>query len=76
VTGRQSTLYLPRTPSGQSGGVLVFVEDASQAVVAVDVHTGELVGDRFGQRLERPNVRDPRMRSVEIVEPLILPQCR
>jgi hypothetical protein len=32
----------------------------------VDVQPGELVrvGDRFGQRLERPEVRDPLMRSM------------
>jgi hypothetical protein len=38
---------------GRSGGVLVFVNDAAEAVMPVDVQQGELVGvgDRFGQRL-------------------------
>jgi hypothetical protein len=51
---------------GSSGGVLVFVKDTAEAVMSVDVQPGELVrvGDRFGQRLQRPEVRDPLMRSV------------
>jgi hypothetical protein len=46
--------------------VFVFVEDATEAVTSVDVQPGELawVGDRFGQGLERPDVRDALMRSV------------
>jgi hypothetical protein len=48
---------------GSSGGVLVFVKDTTEAVTPVDVQPGELVrvGDRFGQRLQRPDVRDPLM---------------
>ena len=48
--------------------MLVFVKDTAEAVTPVDVQPGELVrfGDRFGQRLQRPDVRDPLMRSVEV----------
>jgi hypothetical protein len=62
---------------GSSGGVLVFVEDATEAVAAVDVQAGELVrvGDRLGQWFEWSVVRDPLMRSVEVVEPFVLPEC-
>jgi hypothetical protein len=50
--------------------------DATEAVTPVDVQSGELVRvrDRFRQRLERPDVRDPLMRSVEVVE-VCLSKC-
>lgn len=45
---------------GRSGSMFVFVEDASEAVVSVDVQVGEPVriGDRFGQRCQWPDVGD------------------
>jgi hypothetical protein len=56
--------------------VVVFVKDTTEAVAPVDVQPGELarVGDRFGQRLERPEVRNPLLRAVWVVELLILVQ--
>lgn len=36
------TLYLPRMPSGSSGGVLVFVKDTAEAVTPVDVQAGQV----------------------------------
>jgi hypothetical protein len=46
--------------------VFVFVEEATEAVTPVDVQSGELVGvgDRFRQRPQRPDIRDPLMWSV------------
>lgn len=50
-----SSLYREFQP-GRSGGVFVFVEDAAEAVAAMDVQPGESarVGDRFGQGFQRP----------------------
>jgi hypothetical protein len=46
--------------------VFVFVKNTAEAVTQVDVQPGELVGvgDRFGERLQRPDVRDPLMPTV------------
>jgi len=54
--------------------MLVFVKDTTEAVTPVDVQPGELarVGDRFGQRFQRPDVVDALMRSVLVVELLAL----
>jgi hypothetical protein len=53
-----------------SGGMLVFAEDAAEAVMSVEVEAGELlrVGDRCGQRGERSGVREALVRSVGVVE--------
>ncbi|WP_255779637.1 hypothetical protein KZZ52_42060 [Dactylosporangium sp. AC04546] len=41
--------------------MIVLVKDATEVVTPVDVQPDELVrvGDRFGQRLQRPDIRDP-----------------
>jgi hypothetical protein len=54
--------------------VIELVEDTAEAVVPVDVQPGEAVrvGDRCGQRLQRPDVRDRLMRPVQVVEPPVL----
>jgi hypothetical protein len=46
--------------------MIVFLEDAAEAVTSVDVQVGEpvRVGDRFGQRCEWSGVGDALMRSV------------
>ena len=46
--------------------MFVLVEDAAEAVTSVDVQVGEpvRVGDRFGQRRERPGVGDALVRPV------------
>jgi len=56
--------------------MIVFVEDATEAVTSVDVQVGEpvRVGDRFGQRCEWSGVGDALMRSVLVVEHLVLAQ--
>jgi Helix-turn-helix domain len=61
---------------GSSGGVLVFVKDTTDAITPVDVQPGELVrvGDRFGHRFQRPDVRDSLMWSVEVAEALVFPK--
>ena len=52
------------------------MEDATKALMSVDIQLHEpiRVGDRFGQRSERSSIRDPLMRPVKVIEPLVLPQ--
>jgi hypothetical protein len=52
-----------------SGGMLVFVEDAAEALVSSYVQTGDLVriSDRRGQRMQRagtPLPGDPQVSSI------------
>jgi hypothetical protein len=53
---------------------LVFVEDAAEAVASVDGQVGQAVrvDDRFGQWCEWPGIRDALVRSVFVVEDLVL----
>jgi hypothetical protein len=50
--------------------MLVFVEDAAEAVASSDVETGDLVrvSDRCRQRVQRPVVRDALVWAVSVVE--------
>jgi hypothetical protein len=50
--------------------MLVFVEDAAEALVSSYVQTSDLVriSDRRGQRMQRAGVRDALMRAVAVVE--------
>ena len=59
-----------------SGGVVVLVEDAAQSLSSVDVQVDDLglVGDRWWQRLQWSGVGDALVRSVRVVELLVLPQ--
>src|SRR3954470_20384897 len=59
-----------------SGGMLVLVEDAAEALVSSYVQTGDLVriGDRRGQWMQRGGVRDALMRPVAVIEILELAQ--
>lgn len=63
---------LPR----KSSRVLVFVEDAAEAVAATDASLGELVevGDRFGQWCQRSGVRDPAVGPMPVEMSLVLTQ--
>jgi hypothetical protein len=58
----------------RSGGVLVLVEDAAEAVASSYVEAGHLarVDDRCGQRRQRACVRDPLVWAVSVVELLEL----
>lgn len=53
--------------------MVVLVEDAAETVMSVDVQMGEpvRVGDRFGQRSRRSDVRDALVWSVLVVEGLV-----
>ena len=48
--------------------MLVLPQDAAETVASADGQPGEAVrvSDRFGQRLQRPDVRDPLMRQVRM----------
>jgi hypothetical protein len=74
--GMTLNLYLPRMPSGQVKLHARTHGERRLGARSVDVQVGEpiRVNDRFGQRSERPGVRDPLMRPVKVIEPLILPQ--
>ena len=54
----------------------VFVENAAEAVAPADVKAGggDQFGDRRGQRAQWPDVCDPLMRPVAVVELLELAQ--
>src|SRR5687768_16857403 len=56
--------------------MLVLVEDAAEAVASAYVKTGLPVrgGDRRGQGVQWPGVRDALVRPVRVVELLELPQ--
>ena len=56
--------------------MFVLVQQAAETVTPVDVQPGELVriSDRFRQRNEWPGVGDALVRSVRIVEDLVLTQ--
>src|ERR1700749_3912961 len=57
-------------------GMPVLVEDAAEAIASVYVEAagGSRPGDRWGQREQRPGVRDSLVRPVGIVELLELAQ--
>src|SRR5690348_153932 len=57
-------------------GMPVLVEDATEAIASVYVEAagGSRPGDRWGQRTQRPGVRDSLVRPVGIVELLELAQ--
>jgi hypothetical protein len=67
-------MYLPKIRPRSSGVMLVFVEDAAEAVAATDVESGEpvRVDDRCRQRGQRAGVGDAVMRAVAVVEDLVL----
>ena len=50
--------------------MLVFVEDAAEAITSADVEMGYLVGigDRGWQRMQWPGIGDALVRAVSIVE--------
>jgi hypothetical protein len=56
--------------------MLVFTEDAAEAVASMDVEMGELVGvgDRFGQWAERRGVCEGAVGPVLVVEGLVFAQ--
>jgi hypothetical protein len=56
--------------------VFVLVQDAAEAVAAVDVQVREAVrvGDRFGERREWPGIGDALVRPVRVIEDLELVQ--
>jgi hypothetical protein len=49
--------------------MFVLVQDAAETITSADVQLGELVrvGDRFGQRLQWPIVRDALVRPMLVV---------
>jgi hypothetical protein len=51
--------------------MIVFVEEAAEAIASADTQTGKSrgIGDRFGQRTQRPGVRDAPMRTMIVVVP-------
>jgi hypothetical protein len=57
--------------------MFVLVQDAAETITSADVQLGELVrvGDRFGQRLQWPIVRDALVRPMLVVEDLVLAQA-
>jgi hypothetical protein len=57
--------------------MFVLVQDAAESVSSADTQPGELVrvGDRFGHGIEWPDVGDALVRSVLVVEILVLAQC-
>jgi hypothetical protein len=62
-----------------SGGFLVFVEESADSAESVVSADGEMCqsgrfGDRFGQRLLRPGVRDAAMWAVLVVVVFVLAQ--
>lgn len=54
--------------------MLVLMEEAAETVTAADAYLGELVkaGNRFGQWCEWSGVGDALMRTVRVVERLVL----
>jgi hypothetical protein len=67
---QRQTLLLPKPRPRRSGGVLVFVEDAAEAVVSSYVEASYLVrvDDRRGQWVQRASVRDPLVWAVSVGE--------
>jgi hypothetical protein len=59
-----------------SCGMFVFMQDAAETVASGDGEVRDLVrdGDRFGQCLQRSEVRDASMGPVLVVVPLVLVQ--
>jgi hypothetical protein len=57
--------------------VLVFVEDAAEAVMSVDAQMGQPVwiSDRFGQWCEWSGIREALVRSMVVVEVFEFVQC-
>jgi hypothetical protein len=56
--------------------VFVFVEESAEPIVSEDVQMRDrgAAGDRFGQRIQRPGVRDAPMGTVTVVVPFVLAQ--
>jgi hypothetical protein len=54
--------------------MFVLAEDAAEAVTSVNVRVSQAIrlGDRFGQRRERPGVRETLVWSMGVVEDLEL----
>jgi len=60
----------------RSGGMIVFMEEAAEAIVSADAQTGERrrIDERFGQRLERSGVSDVPVRPVVVMVAFALAQ--
>jgi hypothetical protein len=56
--------------------VFVLVEESAEPIVSADVQMCEpgKAGDRFGQRIQRPGVRNTPMGTVTVVVPFVLAQ--
>jgi len=56
--------------------MIVFVEEAAEAIVSADAQTCECrgIGDRFGQRLQGSGVRDALVRPVVVVVAFVFAQ--
>lgn len=56
--------------------MIVFVEEAAEAIVSADAQTRECrgIGKRFGQRLQGSRVSDAPVRTVIVVVAFVLPQ--
>lgn len=56
--------------------MIVFVEEAAEAIVSVDAQARACrgIGERFGQRLQGSGVRDAPVRPVVVVVTFVLAQ--
>lgn len=62
-------LRVPKTPSVQARSVFILVQEAAEVIASADVQVCDCgwIGDRLGERVQRPGIRDAPMRPVRVV---------